>query len=365
MPDEKKKVVYLLGAGATQADINIVNDSIRLTTKDIVDGIRIKIDETDLSQEVKDELKSELGEEDEYIDIEQLITLYESTGVSRHHKIATNLKSLFRQEVLQRLPKGHVPKLITALIDMHEIEDAEEKIVAILTLNYDSLAEYAVQQIRDGIDYVINFERCDDPGLSLKTLTIPILKLHGSFNWKNDVPLSIVEPDRIDDVEDVMWIPPGVIKRREQYPYSLLWAKARELLNCDILRIIGCSLNRNDWELISLLYTTKKFNSHKQHYTIQLIDYEDVGKTKQDDYPYLSIERITELKEVREYIRESFRVKSIGSAVEEMLKNRTINIFEYWLRSKGEKIKRNKSIKTNKDYFSDFMNEKWDENSKT
>ena len=45
---------------------------------------------------------------------------------------------------------------------------------------------------------------------------------------------------------------------------DLIWDKARELLDCDVLRIIGSSLSMNDWELVSLVHTTQKLRKSKR-----------------------------------------------------------------------------------------------------
>ena len=60
---------------------------------------------------------------------------------------------------------------------------------------------------------------------------------------------------------NTLWIPPGVDKKRENYPFNYLWGQAVEnLLECDVLRVIGCSLSRNDWGMIPILYTIQRFN---------------------------------------------------------------------------------------------------------
>ena len=50
-------------------------------------------------------------------------------------------------------------------------------------------------------------------------------------------------------------IPIGLNKNYLFPPYNFIWAKAYELLKkCDVLRIIGCSLNQTDLGLIDLLF---------------------------------------------------------------------------------------------------------------
>jgi hypothetical protein len=55
---QKKKIIYLLGAGSTQGEISFYDSSFFLLTNDVVQGIIKKIDERRLSilKEVKNEL---------------------------------------------------------------------------------------------------------------------------------------------------------------------------------------------------------------------------------------------------------------------------------------------------------------------
>ena len=73
-------------------------------------------------------------------------------------------------------------------------------------------------------------------------------------------------------------------EERTEYPFNILWGKAQELLDCDILRIIGCSLNRNDWHLVSLLYITQKLNTNKKEFIIELINSRDGCKRIKRNY---------------------------------------------------------------------------------
>lgn len=358
----KKRVVYLFGAGASQGEVSISNDNIKILTFDIAEGIHKRIENDKLKglDDVRDELLSE------DVDVEQLITLYESTGSVKHYAIARKLKNLFRIEVLERigkLPQPYEPVLFSALIDMYEIKDFDEQIMGILTLNYDEFAENAVQRIKKNIDYGIDVVNKHSDYTYKNGETIPILKLHGSFNWKNEFPISIVNHKKIKRTDDVLWIPPGVLKRKENYPFSLLWGKAKELLNCDILRVIGCSLSRNDWELISLLYTTQKFNTQKKQYSIELIDYYDVGEKKKKDYPYLNIRTILDIQIFRDYIINSYfpRLKNkskLPKSVNEYTStsNIKINIFKEWLYANVESIKGSTlSTKTDSGMFEKYI----------
>lgn len=367
-----KQVVYLLGAGATHAEIRSKGETFGILMQDIKEGILNKIDK----ENIKDLLtvKNELVDDD--VDVEHLITLYESTGTYKQSIIAKKLKKLFIEVIREKIRKlesserirnsgeRYTPKLLTALVDMHQITALGEHLKGIITLNYEDLLERAIQEVVGGIDYVI---QCNNKHSNLRFNTsLSVLKLHGSFNWKNEFPITLIDDDKIKNSEDVLWIPPGVEKRREKYPFSIIWGKAREMLDCDILRVIGCSLSRNDWELVSLLYTTQKLNINKRSYDIELIDYFDVGKEKiKKNYSYLSFRLISEIKEVRDFLIRSYlkdvtKEDKLSKAIENYLSqsNPTINIFETWLRSKGEDLKnRDIVISTPNKYFEKFINE--------
>jgi len=251
MTKNNKRVVYLFGTGATQAEASLIDERVRLRMIDIKDGILRKIKEKELKegeiQELED-VKNELA--DEYADVEQLITLYETSTSGQHKKIAKSLRELFREEILEqigKLDKGNfavegrfTPRLYSALIDMHEIEGLGEILCGIMTLNYEDMVERAALSVKGGINYSLDFLKTTKSHIKMRKRGTLVLKLHGSFNWRNGFPLSL--EDNVEREEDVMWIPPGVEKHNEMYPFNIIWGKARELLNCEILRVVGCSL---------------------------------------------------------------------------------------------------------------------------
>lgn len=352
-----KKVVYLLGTGATQAEISLVGGTSSVLMKDIIYGILRKIERNNIK--ILEDLKNVLTAV--YADIEHLITLYESTGIYKHENIAKHLKKLFKEEIQERTANIK-PKLLTALIDMHKIPQLHEELKAILTLNYEDVLEQGIQEVMDGVDYSIEMN-CKHSFLRRSKTCFPVLKLHGSFNWKNESPITLTDEDKIKKPENALWIPPGLEKRRERYPFSIIWGRAREVLNCDVLRVIGCSLSRNDWHLVSLLYTTQKLNVQKKEYDIELIDYFDEGDQISEYYPYLSFRLISEIKEVREYLINSFSLRSRSEAIlskqiEGLLSNKQNNILDIWLRAKGEDlIHQNIEMTTPKNYFENFIKE--------
>lgn len=353
------KVAYLFGAGASQGELSQNGILRSILMPDIAYEISRKIREKNMESlaDVSNDLVSG-------VDIEHLITLYEASGTREHNEIAKALKTLFREKIQERIAElggSFFPTLFASLIDMHSIAGLDEELVLILTTNYEDLIEKAMQHVKGGINYSIK-TISKDSYYCVKEDTIPILKLHGSFNWKNEFPIII--QSEIEEEEDVIWIPPGVVKRRDYYPFNVIWGKARELLECDILRVIGSSLSRNDWELVSLIYTTQQLRTDgKPPYTIELIDYPEPCEVLKEQYQYLNIKTILEIPEVREYLIQTYLVGDIGKreVSEEKIKGiaRYIgkeNIFALWLRAKGEKLYYDGiSLTTKNRYFEQFV----------
>jgi hypothetical protein len=369
MTNNNKRIVYLLGTGATQAEASLVDDRIRLGMVYMKDGILRKIVERKIHEleDVKNELTGE------YTDVEQLITLYESSNSGKHKKIAKLLRELFREEILEQVErldrsqyavKGRfTPRLCSALIDMHEVEGLGETMSGIMTLNYEDMIERAAQSVKRGVNYSLNFPEAPKSRIKVRENGVLVLKLHGSFNWRNEFPLSV--EDIVEREEDVLWIPPGVEKHTEVYPFNIIWGKARELLDCETLRIVGCSLSRNEWHLVSMLYGTQKLNRMKREYDIEIISPPKTGNEIKEEYPHLRIKRIYEIKEVRDFVFKSLykldpasETKIDDKTVIEYLENK--NIFEIWLKAKGDDLVYSHiSLETPKNIFSDFMRGKW------
>lgn len=355
------KVAYLFGAGASQGELtqNGVLKSILMPTIAYEISRKIREDNIEALTEVSNDLVSG-------VDIEHLITLYEASGTREHSEIAKQLKKLFREKIQERIKElgdSFSPTLFTSLLDMHSIPSLGEELVLILTTNYEDLIEKAVQQVAGGINYLVK-TISEDSHYCVREDSIPILKLHGSFNWKSGFPIII--DSQIEQEEDVIWIPPGVVKRREYYPFDVIWGKARELLECDTLRIIGSSLSRNDWELISLLYTTQQLRTDgKLPYTIELIDYPDKCEELKEQYKYLNMRTILEIPEVREYIVRTYLAGDIRKrevseerikGVAKYITDDRENIFALWLRAKGEKLYYDGiPITTENRYFEQFV----------
>ena len=82
---------------------------------------------------------------------------------------------------------------------MHGISGLREKLVGILTLNYEDLLEKAITNVEGGVNYSVKIH---DKHSTIKTnrTSYPVLKLHGSFNWKNDFPIILIEDNKIKSI---------------------------------------------------------------------------------------------------------------------------------------------------------------------
>src|SRR2546423_1805134 len=86
------------------------------------------------------------------------------------------------------------------------------------------------------------------------------MKLHGGFKL-------------MDGTEPIPIITPGIRKNYLELPYNFIWGRAlRTLINCDVLRVIGCSLSQNDLGLVDLLFKAHLSRKQKQPLEIQIIN---------------------------------------------------------------------------------------------
>ncbi len=343
----KKIVVYLLGAGASQAAVGLVDDGVRLLMRDITAAIQLKIRKQN-DKELDPIANDLLGPPG--VDVERLITLFESSGVYVHARLAKTLRGLFYEELheqLSSIPKNIEPDLLGALFDYHRVAQADEELKAILTLNYDSLAEDALLRSHGAYDYVI---KCQSIGTreASKVTGVPVLKLHGSFDWKKDFPTKVMERGSKAGEDEILWIPPGVEKRRERYPFSILWGRAQELLDCDLLRIVGCSLSPNDWHLVTLLFGTQRASPTQAGYMIELIDFPNCCEDVRKRYSYLRIAGIMDQTDfVKSIGADLFPSLNTGAEpteeqigeIESYIGSGKVNVLERWLRARGENLR--------------------------
>ena len=329
----KKRIVYLFGAGATQAVIKDIDPEKSLMTEDIQELISSNYSKKGIDSAIWNELITKGN------DIEHLISVLES-----HYNYSTSdkIRKYYWQalvKLIKDLSKSPPENLYTVLCDLHKnVESLQEELVCFITLNYEDLLEQSLKKhLKYDIDYAI-----DTPSNRSKGNKARILKLHGSFNWINTRPIQIKSMTAIQHKE-TLWIPPGVEKRKDNYPFNLLWGEALEcLMECDILRIVGCSLSRNDWGLIPILYTVQRFSDKEQKVQIEIIDFVETGKNIKKNYRYLDVKQINEIQEIIAYYRRQLPKSSDEERDMEIITQFSdkdkMNPFKTWLDAKIDQI---------------------------
>ena len=369
----KKRVAYLIGAGGTHASIQSVDASFGLLMSDLENDIQQEVHAMAASDSKFKPLNKVVNELVEgTVDIEQVITFLDESPTFIHRQFAEELRHVFEIVFRKRLLaiEEHVGQdrlnLYSAFIDMHNTEDVAENVSGILTLNYDSYIEDAACQIFEGMSHSVN-----EKGHELCTRFINgwrLLKLHGSFDWEDSWPVR--RRELISDSKP-LWIPPGIRKETERYPFSLVWGLAREILDCDVLRVIGCRLGPSEWHLISLLFGTRHANTEiDRPYSIEIIDSPDRANALKRAHPYLEVQSIFEIETmdvglsfVSDYRSDgAVRFDSLTKDEQEQLikksDNSSENWFKKWLEKMGEglfSIRREKSIETPTNIFRNWF----------
>ena len=299
----RTKVVYLFGAGASQASVASKGSAVGILMKDLTLEINDELHELAKEEYGEDKAVRHLVNEviDAETDVEHVITFLEESGSRTHRVLAQQLRKVFRSVLQRRLNaiKEDLDlasaELYATLIDLHQIPGFVEELSGILTLNYDDLLESAICGLHGmHVDFGV---RITSPFQS-QGLPLKVLKLHGSFDWIDKWPIGREESGDSDQMP--LWMPPGIQKMKANYPFSVLWGMARELLECDILRIVGCKLSSNDWDLVSMLFTTKHAHSHRYPYKIEIIDDPNRAIEIKERFPYLEPKSLIELEGVLE-----------------------------------------------------------------
>lgn len=235
-------------------------------------------------------------------DFEHVITFLDESVSHLHREFASDLRRIFESVLRERLAEveddhGGTPPvgLYESLLDMYSVPGIGEELGGMLTLNYDEFLELAFESA---------FGRPVDLGVTLHGVlpgTGPkLLKLHGSLGWRDEWPIARSANDA------PLWIPPGIQKAKDRYPFNLLWGMARELLDCDALRIVGCRLGPSDWDLISLLFTTRHTSASGKRYRIEVIDSPLLAEELKERFPYLEVKSILELEPVGRHVIAEF-----------------------------------------------------------
>ena len=335
--------MYLVGAGASHACADAGGSPhgilMRHLSQDLNDKVRDLYEQKYKGQDSLNNIVNTVIIDDD-TDIEHVITFLDESASALHRQFANDLRKAFENVLRERLEKiedelsGAPTGLYSALLDMYQVDGCPDELGGILTLNYDEYIEDAAAGA-DGlpVDFGVYVH-----GVSSAMPGLKLLKLHGSFGWKDAWPILNGKGDT------TLWIPPGIQKAKERYPFNVLWGLAREMLDCDVLRIIGCRLAPNDWDLISLIFTTRHANSIRRPYAIELIDAPLHAAALQKSYPYLEIQSLLDVEPIGPRLvgellgRAPQRYASLTPAEQERAKNDAgeQNWFLLWLTHQAE-----------------------------
>lgn len=329
-----QKVAYLLGSGATHGAIKSIDSTKSLLTEDIQRWISKELEKDRADPVFDDVIWNEITKDKR--DVEHIITVLDT---QYKYATANSARELYRNaivEIAEQVPFEH--NLYSVLLDLHLNSKLLEfeSLLCLMSLNYDDLLERSIEgHLNRNVDYGL-VTKPADPFDNTKE-SVAVLKLHGSFSWQNIRPIQIAKMNSLAPHE-TLWVPPGVDKKRENYPFNLLWGKAVEYISeCDILRIIGCSLSRNDWGLIPILYTAQRLSNTKG-LKIEIVDYTENADSIENNYKYLDVTKMVDLDEIRLYEKTNLSpdMGITSASYFTIAAAKKINCFEKWLDAKIE-----------------------------
>jgi hypothetical protein len=277
-PPEPTRVVYLFGAGATQAEVSY----------DGPGNVSVLMGDTnDFGKGISTGVLARLGPDgdafkaDKGTDIEKLISLLTASGIDKHLVVAEDMRKHYFEEICSRLVGAITvdrPTLAIALLEMHRnltFQAEAEALSGIITTNHDGLLQAAFMQTFEAVDLGFPFVSAEVSNPNGKPIP-PLLALHGSFTWSFGLPLEITLLSKeLSYSRNASWIPPTVLKESKNYPFNKLIGLAYELLSkqCDVLRVVGSSLTQNDWNILSLIFNAQRHNMFlgKKPFPVQLI----------------------------------------------------------------------------------------------
>ena len=337
------RVVYLIGAGASHGCVKNVGSPYGILMRHLGEPLYAKLRELISNSYAGDASLEYLVNSviDHTTDFEHIITFLDDAPSLRHRQFAEAMRNTFEEVLRHRLNQireesnGDAVTLYKVLIDMYSIEQSPECLQGIITTNYDEYIEHAIEQVGQ---YSVDFGVRVEPSLDDKE-SIRLLKLHGSFGWQHSWPIA---RDQAGNV--TLWIPPGINKAKQSYPFNVIWGLAREMISCDVLRVIGCRLGANDWDLISLLFTMCHVNSSNRPH-IEVIDAPLYVDELKELYPYLEFKSIFEIEQIGRGLVAEFtggEPRELHELTEEKRKQmvhaagRDRNWFQLWLEAKVE-----------------------------
>ncbi len=287
---EFKRIAYLFGAGATHAELqNIEPDLVKEKTGLLIKNVSSRvIEKARRGPGYLKDLEMVSGTSGS-LNIELLISLIESSKIHGWETKTQLLKKLVREDIEAILTRSRTRRfyLHKGLLELHlqPVTQRREKLTGLISLNYDDVLDQAFKEFHGDPNYCFSLDAD-----VFSPDGIPLLKLHGSFNW---TAKSIRGRTRTIEI-----IPLGANKNYLHAPYGFIWNRALEILiECDTLRVIGCSLSPNDVHLIDLLF--KAHLERKKPFEIEIISSDDTADTIKRDYGFFpQIKKLTELETV-------------------------------------------------------------------
>lgn len=289
-----KKIVYLWGAGATQAEALFLGARpVNLLMRDseqLGEGVATRILK-ELPKKWRPSFSADKG-----TDIEKLISLLTASSLVAYEKVAENIRKLYFEDICRSLAAAQIltnPSLAIALLSLHHDTQfsTHEQLSGIITTNHDGLLQVASQKVFGAVNLGIAFQAGD--GKTLPSDVPPaLLHLHGSFTWTFGLPVRVcVLDDNSAYSPETVWIPPTILKESKNYPFNKLAGHAYELLSrrCDVLRVVGSSLTQNDWNIISMIFNAQRHCESRKlaAFKIELIMSPTSGATIAGDCSYL------------------------------------------------------------------------------
>jgi hypothetical protein len=113
------------------------------------------------------------------------------------------------------------------------------------------------------------------------------------------------------------------------------------------LRVIGCKLSQNDWDLISLLFATKHVRSSGSAYEIEIINAPNQAEEIKRSFPYLGVKSMLEVEQIGEALVGEFsgggprKFSSLTEAEKSIVLTNagwSRNWFHLWLKHKAEAL---------------------------
>jgi SIR2-like protein len=308
--EPKKKVVYLFGAGATHAELTMLLPT--LTSEDKVQrklGLLISHVSTRVIEKAslnRDFLKGVEFLQPRYLEavemaagtsgslnIELLISLIENSKIHHWERKTRLLRDFVQKDIEAVLTPARRARfyLHKALFELHNHSAMKDKeqLFGLISLNYDDVLDRAYEEFHGPAPYCLSLEK----GFPVQIDIVPLLKLHGSFDWTRGVTIR----GRRKRIEI---IPLGSNKNYLHAPFSFIWNRALEtLIGCDTLRVVGCSLSQNDTHLVDLLFKAylERTPERMETLTIEIISSETAGEAIRRNYGFFpGVQSLTKLE---------------------------------------------------------------------